>query len=102
MSTFDKFCACIAIPIGFCFMALGAFGALFGSSAHFTLPPMLGVLPFFLGWAMSITLIRCCNSSKSNGDDDCRDARRDPNDSGDDGAPGWTLPTYTPEARDRE
>ena len=58
MTTFDKVCACLAIPIGFLFMAIGVFGLFFGASAEFTLPPVLGALPFLLGWAMSVTLIR--------------------------------------------
>lgn len=58
MSGFDKLCACVAIPVGFVFLILGVFGFFAGSSAHFTLPPLLGGVPFLLGWAMSITLIR--------------------------------------------
>ena len=58
MTTFDKACAVIAIPIGVIFMVLGAIGLFTGSNANFTLPPILGGLPFFLGWAMSIPLIR--------------------------------------------
>jgi hypothetical protein len=95
MSAFDKFCACLAIPVGFCFMALGAFGVLFGSKAHFTLPPILGGLPFFMGWAMSITLIRYWKLSRPNSDDEFRDGERSPDDFGDDGTPGWTLPKYS-------
>ena len=58
MTTFDKVCACVAIPVGAVFLVLGLFGFFAGSSAHFTLPPIIGGLPFFLGWAMCITLIR--------------------------------------------
>jgi uncharacterized membrane protein YfcA len=76
MSTFDKVCACVAIPIGFVFMFLGVIGVFLGSSAHFTLPPILGGIPFFLGWAMSITLIRFWSSGKADHDDDLRDADR--------------------------
>jgi hypothetical protein len=64
MTTFDKVCAVVAIPLGFVFMVLGAFGFLMGSSAHFTLPPILGGLPFLAGWAMSVTLIRFWSLSK--------------------------------------
>ena len=39
-------------------MILGAFGVIFGNNAHFTLPPILGGLPFFLGWAMCVGLIK--------------------------------------------
>lgn len=58
MTTFDKVCAVFAIPIGIVFMILGAVGLFAGANAHFTLPPILGGLPFFLGWGMSIPLIR--------------------------------------------
>lgn len=58
MTAFDKLCATIAIPIGIAFMLLGIVGLFTGSKAHFALPPVLGFLPFFLGWAMSVTLIR--------------------------------------------
>ena len=51
MNTFDKICACLAIPIGAIFMLLGGFGLFVGSNAHLPLP-ILGALPFFLGWAM--------------------------------------------------
>jgi len=30
----------------------------FGSSAHFALPPVLGGLPFFLGWGMCVILVK--------------------------------------------
>ena len=58
MNVFDKICAVITIPIGAVFLALGAIGLFTGASANFTLPPVLGALPFFLGWAMCVTLIR--------------------------------------------
>ncbi len=58
MTVFDKVCAVLAIPFGVVFMILGAIGLFTGSSAHFTLPPILGAIPFFVGWAMSVPLIR--------------------------------------------
>ncbi len=58
MNSFDKICSCLAIPIGAIFMILGAVGLFTGSNAHFTLPPLLGVLPFFLGWSMCVTLVK--------------------------------------------
>jgi hypothetical protein len=66
MTTFDKFCACLAIPIGAIFMILGFIGLFTGARAHFSLPPGLGVLPFFLGWAMCIGLIKYWKSSNEN------------------------------------
>lgn len=59
MNTFDKLCACLAIPIGAIFMVLGVMGLFTGAKAQFTLPPVLGCLPFFLGWAMCVTLVKC-------------------------------------------
>ena len=58
MTGFDKFCACFSIGIGAIFMALGAIGLFLGSSANFTLPPVLGGLPFLLGWGMCVPLIK--------------------------------------------
>ncbi len=58
MTVFDKICACLAIPIGAIFMLLGVVGLFTGARAHFTLPPILGVLPFFLGWAMCVSLLK--------------------------------------------
>ena len=58
MSIFDKLCAILAIPIGAAFMVLGVVGLFGGANASFTLPPVLGALPFFLGWAMCVTLIK--------------------------------------------
>ncbi len=63
MNGFDKLCACLVIPIGICLMILGVIGVFAGASAHFTLPPILGGLPFFLGWAMSVTLIKLWSQS---------------------------------------
>ena len=63
MTTFDKMCACLAIPIGAVFLVLGAVGLFAGCSPHFTLPPGMGVLPFFLGWAMTVPLIRAWRRS---------------------------------------
>lgn len=72
MNAFDKVCACLSIPIGICFIVLGVIGTFAGASAHFTLPPILGGIPFFLGWAMSITMIKFWKQSRNaaNGDDD--------------------------------
>jgi len=73
MTTFDKVCACVAIPIGALFLLLGVVGLFMGCSARFTLPPGLGVLPFFLGWAMTVPLIRAWRQSTR----DVRNRRRD-------------------------
>jgi hypothetical protein len=59
MTLFDKLCACLAIPVGAAFIVLGLIGLVAGCSAHFTLPPVLGVLPFFVGWPMCVVLVKC-------------------------------------------
>ncbi len=58
MNLFDKICAVPTIAVGAIFMALGTVGLIFGSNANFVLPPILGGLPFFLGWAMCVVLIK--------------------------------------------
>ena len=58
MSLFDKICAVPTIIVGVIFMILGAFGLIFGANANFTLPPILGGLPFLVGWAMCVVLIK--------------------------------------------
>lgn len=39
-------------------MILGVVGLFIGSNASFELPPVLGFLPFILGWAMCVTMIK--------------------------------------------
>ncbi|NNJ27665.1 hypothetical protein [Alienimonas chondri] len=58
MSTFEKVCAAFAILLGGGLMLLGAVGLFLGSSANFTLPPVLGVAPFFFGYGICIPLVR--------------------------------------------
>ncbi|QQE09917.1 hypothetical protein JD969_10325 [Planctomycetota bacterium] len=57
-NVFDKLCIVIAIPLGAILMILGALGLILGCNAHFTLPPLLGVIPFFPGFAMCVCLIK--------------------------------------------
>ncbi len=52
MNVFDKICAAAAFVLGAAFLVLGAFGLVAGSSANFTLPAPLGVLPAFVGWGI--------------------------------------------------
>lgn len=52
MTTFDKACAVAAFAVGVVFLILGTLGLFFGSSAHFTLPPLLGALPAVVGWGI--------------------------------------------------
>lgn len=52
MNVFDKICAALAFALGAVFLVAGVAGAVFGCRAHFTLPPVLGVLPAFVGWGI--------------------------------------------------
>jgi hypothetical protein len=52
MNGFDKFCAVLAFGLGAVFLLLGTIGLVVGCSAHFTLPPVLGVVPALVGWGI--------------------------------------------------
>jgi hypothetical protein len=52
MSGFDRFCAVLAGLLGALLIILGALGLFFGSKANFALPPVLGVIPAFVGWGI--------------------------------------------------
>ncbi len=52
MNVFDRICCGIAFVLGLIMLALGALGLFTGCRAHFTLPPLLGVLPAFAGWGI--------------------------------------------------
>jgi hypothetical protein len=52
MNTFDRICAATAFALGVVLLALGALGTFTGCRAHFTLPPVLGVFPAFVGWGI--------------------------------------------------
>jgi hydrogenase/urease accessory protein HupE len=58
MNIFEKICMVVTIPVGAIFMVLGVIGLFTGCNAHFTLPPILGAIPFFLGFAMCVCLVR--------------------------------------------
>ena len=49
MNSFDKICSVLAFMLGIVLLILGAIGLFGGCSAHFTLPPILGVVPAFVG-----------------------------------------------------
>lgn len=63
MNLFDKICAVPAIVFGGLFMILGGVGLFMGCSANFTLPPILGCIPFLVGWAMCVGMIKYWNQS---------------------------------------
>jgi hypothetical protein len=52
MNPFDKLCAVLAFLLGIVLLVLGVIGVFGGCSAHFTLPPILGILPAFVGWGI--------------------------------------------------
>jgi hypothetical protein len=52
MNVFDKACAVVAFPLGVVFLILGILGLFIGCSANFSLPPILGVIPAFVGWGI--------------------------------------------------
>ena len=52
MNLFDKICAVLAFALGVVLLALGVIGLFTGCRAHFTLPPILGVLPAIAGWGI--------------------------------------------------
>ncbi len=65
LGTWDKICVVFTILIGAVMLLLGGAGAFFGSNFHFKLPPVLGALPFFAGWAMTVVLVRYWRLSKA-------------------------------------
>lgn len=52
MNTFDKLCAIAAFPLGLALLILGGMGLFTGCRANFSLPPVLGVIPAFVGWGI--------------------------------------------------
>ena len=52
MNIFDKICAVLALLLGIVLGLLGVVGLFVGCNAHFSLPPILGVLPVFFGWGI--------------------------------------------------
>ena len=52
MNFFDKCCASLAFVLGLVFLILGAIGTFSGCQANFSLPPILGIVPAFVGWGM--------------------------------------------------
>jgi hypothetical protein len=52
MNAFDKICAVLAFPLGVVLLVLGIIGLFVGCNASFVLPPILGVVPAFVGWGI--------------------------------------------------
>ena len=52
LNLFDKICAVVAFLLAILFLLLGGFGLFLGCNAHFSLPPLLGIIPAFVGWGI--------------------------------------------------
>ena len=52
MNVVDKICMALAFPIGLILLILGAIGLFTGCRAHFSLPPVLGLVPGIVGWGI--------------------------------------------------
>ena len=52
LNGFDKFCCILAALLGIAFLILGILGLFMSVNANFTLPPVLGVIPAFVGWGV--------------------------------------------------
>ncbi len=69
MSVFDKLCAVAAVLLGVVFLLLGVIGLFLGCSANFTLPPILGALPAFVGWGIIRAVYVAWNVPRKHGPD---------------------------------
>jgi len=52
VNIFDKMCSVLAFTLGIVFILLGVIGLFTGCKADFTLPPILGAVPAFVGWGI--------------------------------------------------
>ena len=52
MNLFDKGCATFSFLLGVALLLLGGFGLFLGCNANFSLPPVAGVIPAFIGWGI--------------------------------------------------
>jgi hypothetical protein len=63
MNVFDKVCAVLAFPLGVVLLVLGIIGLFVGCNASFVLPPILGVVPAFVGWGIIRPVVVAWRSS---------------------------------------
>ena len=61
LTGFEKFCAVLAFALGVGFMLLGVLGLFTGCSANFRLPPVVGVIPAFVGWGIIRPIMKSWN-----------------------------------------
>ena len=66
MNGFDKICAVPAFALGVVFLIFGTFGTFTGVKAHFSLPPLLGVIPAFVGWGILCSIYYAWNADHRN------------------------------------
>ncbi|MFI5381761.1 MAG: hypothetical protein ACHRHE_20890 [Tepidisphaerales bacterium] len=52
MGLFTKCCSILAAILAIALLILGFFGLFLSISAHFTLPPIVGVIPALVGWGI--------------------------------------------------
>ena len=82
MNVFDRICAVGGFVLGLVLLSLGVLGLFTGCSANFSLPPVLGVLPAFVGWGILRAIVVAWNVSKSSqANDVCQSVRTLRNDS---------------------
>jgi hypothetical protein len=66
MNAFDKICGVLAFPLGVVLLILGVVGLFVGCSAHFSLPPILGVVPAFVGLGIMRSIYIAWNCPRRN------------------------------------
>ena len=85
MNAFDRICAVVAFVLGLILLLLGALGLFTGCKANFTLPPVLGILPGFVGWGILRSIVVAWNvpsaASLSHASEVCQSVRTLRNDS---------------------
>ena len=64
MNIFDKICAVEAFVMSALLVVLGVIGLFSGCNTHFSLPPILGVIPVFVGWEIVKPIIVAWNKPK--------------------------------------
>ena len=64
LNLFDKICAALGCALGVVLLILGTLGLCVGCNAHFTLPPVLGVLPALVGWGILKSAVVAFRSSR--------------------------------------
>jgi len=63
LNMFEVLCVILALLLGIVIAIQGLLGLIWGSSAHYSLSPVWGLVPFFFGWGI---VRACCISLKFN------------------------------------